>query len=81
LDSTILKEYLAKHILLSTNLTQLGSKIKGLTTAEDMWKVVLEDPTSKSTLYLLVAKDQLSSMKLLDNSDSKAYLSELKAHF
>jgi hypothetical protein len=30
------RKYLVKHILLSTTLTQLGSKIKGLTTAEDM---------------------------------------------
>ena len=40
-----------------------------------------DDATSKSTLYLLDAEDQLSSMKLSDNEDSKTHLSELKHHF
>jgi hypothetical protein len=46
-----------------------------------MWKVVKSDATSKSTLYLLDAEDQLSSMKLPDNTDPKAHLAELKVHF
>ena len=46
-----------------------------------MWKVVKDDTTSKSTLYLLDAKDQLSSMRLIDNDDPKTHLIELKAHF
>jgi hypothetical protein len=75
------REYLAKHILLSTTSTRLGSKLKDLPTAESMWKVVKDDATSKSTLYLLDAEDQLSSMKLPDNEDSKTHLSELKYHF
>ena len=74
------REYLAKHILLSTTSTQLGSKIKNLPTAEDMWKMVENDATSKSTLYLLDAEDQLSSMKLPDNTDLKAHLTGLKTH-
>src|SRR5271168_2077514 len=75
------REYLAKHILLSTTSTRLGSKLKDLPTAESMWKVVKDDATSKSTLYLLDTEDQLSSMKLSDNEDSKTHLSELKYHF
>ena len=75
------REYLAKHILMSTTLTQLANKIKALPTAEDMWKVVKEDATSKSTLYLLDTKDQLSSIKLPENGNPKTHLSELKAHF
>ena len=43
------REYLVRHILLSTMSTHLGSKIKWLTTAEDMWKVVKDDTTSKTT--------------------------------
>ena len=74
------REYLAKHMLLSTTSTRLGSKIKNLPNAEDMWKMVENDATSKSTLYLLDAKDQLSSMKLPNNTDPKAHLTELKAH-
>src|SRR6202789_107454 len=46
------REYLARHILLSTTSTRLGAKIKDLSTAEAMWKVVTDDATSKSTLYL-----------------------------
>ena len=51
------REYLAHHILLSTTSIHLTSKIKDLPTAEDMWKVVKDDATSKSTLYLLDAED------------------------
>jgi hypothetical protein len=75
------REYLARHIILSTTSTRLGSKIKSLATAEAMWKVVETDATTKSTLYLLDAEDQLSSMKLADNDDSKTHLAELKQHF
>jgi gag-polypeptide of LTR copia-type len=75
------REYLAWHILLSTMLICLGTKIKGLVTAEDMWKIVKEDAMLKSTLYILDAEDQLSSMKLTDNKDPKTHLIELKTHF
>ena len=71
------REYLACHILLSTTSTCLRSKIKGLPTAEDMWKVIKDNATLKSTLYLLDAKDQLFSMKLQDNDDPKTHLSGL----
>jgi gag-polypeptide of LTR copia-type len=46
-----------------------------------MWNVVKQDATSKSMLYLLNAKDQLSSIKLADNDDPKTHLTELKSHF
>ena len=46
-----------------------------------MWDVVTADATKKSTLFILDAEDQLSSMKLEDNDDPKTYLSELKQHF
>ena len=75
------REYLAQHILMSTTSTHLTTKIKGLLTAKDMWKAVKDDATLKSTLYLLDAEDQLSSMKLADNDDPKTHLAELKVHF
>ena len=75
------REYLACRIILLAMSRRLGSKIKALKTAEDMWKAVIEDATSKSTLYLLDTEDQLASMKLPDNEDPKTHLSELKAHF
>ena len=67
------QEYLAHHMILSTTLACLRSKIKGLGTAEEMWKKVREDTTLKSTLHLLDAKDQLASMKLADNDDPKTH--------
>ena len=75
------KEYLTQHIILSTTLTCLGSKIKELKTTKEMWKVVVADVTMKSMLFLLDAEEQLMSMKLSDNQDSKAHLVELKQHF
>ena len=59
------KEYLTQHIILSTTLTCLGSKIKELETVKEMWKVVVADVTMKSMLFLLDAEEQLMSMKLL----------------
>src|ERR1700678_3941516 len=49
------REYLAKHILLSTTLMRLGARIKDLATTEAMWKIVQDNATLKSTLYLLDA--------------------------
>ena len=46
-----------------------------------MWKKVKLDATTKSTLYLLDAEDQLTSMKMQDNEDPKTHLAELKQHF
>ena len=46
-----------------------------------MWKEVKDNATSKSTLYLLDAEDQLASMKLADNNNPKTHLEELKQHF
>ena len=43
--------------------------------------MVKADATTKSTLFLLDAEDQLTSMKLADNTDPKTHLSELKDHF
>ena len=75
------REYLAQHIILSTTLTRLGAKIKDLTSANNMWKIVVANATTKSTLYLIDAEDQLSKMKLAENNDAKAHLSELQKHF
>ena len=75
------REYLAQHIILSTTSVCLGAKIKQLNTAEAMWKIVKADVTTKSTLYLLDAEDQLSTMKIHENEDLKSHLAELKAHF
>ena len=75
------KEYLTQHIILSTTSTRLGSKIKELKTLKEMWEVVVADVTTKSTLFLLDAEEQLTSMKLVDNQDPKIHLAKLKQHF
>src|SRR6202789_2679990 len=75
------REYMAQHVILSTTSTRLGAKVKDLKTAKEMWTVVMTDVTTKSTLFLLDAEDQLSSMKLADNEDSKVHLTEMKQHF
>ena len=74
-------EYLAQHVILSTTSTHLGSKINNLKMAKEMWDMVKADATTKSMFFLLNAKDQLTSMKLTDNTDPKTHLSELKEHF
>ena len=75
------REYLAQHIILSTTSMQLRIKLKSLKTAKEMWDIVKMDAMSKSTLYILDAEDQLSSMKLEDNEDPATHLSKLKQHF
>ena len=51
------KEYLTQHIILSTTSTHLGSKIMELKTVKEMWKVLVADVTTKSTLFLLDAEE------------------------
>jgi hypothetical protein len=47
------REYFARHILLSTTSTCLGAKIKDLKTAEEMWKVIVDDVMDNiPSLYL-----------------------------
>jgi hypothetical protein len=75
------KEYLAQHVILSTTSARIGVKIKDLKSAKEMWDTVTNDATTKSTLFILDAEDQLSSMKLADNEEPKTHLSELKQHF
>ena len=43
--------------------------------------MVKVDATTKSTLFLLDVEDQLASMKLTENDDPKAHLTEVKQHF
>ena len=73
--------YLAQHVILSMTSTHLSNKIKNLNTSHDMWDAVKVDATTKSTLFLLNAEDQLASMKLTENDDPKAHLMEVKQHF
>ena len=75
------KHYLAQHIILSTTSTRLSLKIKNMKSAHEMWEAVKADVTTRSTLYLIDAENQLERMRLNDSSDPKTHLAELKAHF
>ena len=75
------KEYLAQHVILSTTSPRLGAKIKNMGTAKEMWEAVKSDATTKSTLYLIDAEDQLASMRCEESPDPKTHLLELRAHF
>ena len=74
-------EYLAQHVILSITSTHLSNRIKNLKTSHDMWDAVKVDTTTKSTLFLLDAEDQLASMKLAENDDPKVHLTEVKQQF
>ena len=74
-------KYLTQYINLSTTSTHLGNKIKNLKTSHDMWDAVKADTMTKSTLFLLNAEDQLTSIKLTENNDLKVHLAEVKQHF
>ena len=51
--------------------------------SKQVWSrtVVKVDAATRSTLYLLNTKDQLTSMKLADNNNPKSHLAEVKQHF
>ena len=68
----------SQHVILSTTSTHLGNKIKNLKASHDMWDAVKVDTTTKSTLFLLKAEDQLASMKLAENDDPKVHLTKVK---
>ena len=55
--------------------------IKNLKTAKEMWEQIKKDATTKSTLFLINADDQLSSMHLAELDDSQIHLNDLKQHF
>ena len=74
-------EYLTQHVILSMTSTHLGNKIRNLKTSHDMWDVVKVDTITKSTLFLLDAEDQLTSMKLMENDNLKVHLAEVKQQF
>ena len=46
-----------------------------------MWEIVKTDATTKSTLYLIDAEDQLTTMRVSDSDDPCTHLTELKQHF
>jgi hypothetical protein len=75
------KEFLAQHIIMSTTSPRLGVKIKNMKMLKEMWDAVKQDATTKSTLYIIDAEDELLSMQCNDSTDTKTHLADLKDHF
>ena len=75
------KENTAHHVILSTTSIRLGVKVKNLGTAMEMWDKVKRDATTKSTLFIINAENELSTMKCQESSDPKTHLTKITAHF
>ena len=74
-------EYLAQHVILSTTSPRIGSIIKNLKTAKEMWGKVKGDATTKSTLFLIDAEDQLATMQVSNSDNPHTHSTKLKQHF
>ena len=72
---------LAQHVILSTTSTWIEAVIKNLNTAHEMWEKVKTEATTKSTLYLIDAEDQLANMWVGDSDNPRTHFTELKQHF
>lgn len=81
LDEYDKRENTAHHVILSTTSTHLGAKVKNLKTAKEMWAEVKRDATSKSTLFIIDAEDELSTMKCQESSDPKTHLTKIMGNF
>ena len=46
-----------------------------------MWEEINRYATTKSTLFIIDAEDELASMKCQELSDANTYLMEITAHF
>jgi hypothetical protein len=52
-----------------------------MSTAKEMWEQVKTDATSKSTMFIIDAKEQLITMKCNESTNLKTHLVEIKQHF
>jgi hypothetical protein len=71
----------AKHIILSTTLPHLSSKIKAFATAKEMWDAVKADVSNKSMLQQIDILEQLQEIHCSENADADAHLLEITEHF
>ena len=74
------RSYLAQHVILSSVSPRMGSLIKNMKSAKEMWDKVKEESTSKSTLHIIDAEEQLARMNCEDSSDPATHLADMKAH-
>jgi gag-polypeptide of LTR copia-type len=71
---------LAEYMILTSVSSRMGSLIRNLKSAKEMWEKVKEDCTNKSTIHVIDAEAQFAAMRCSDNSDPTAHVSEMKAH-
>ena len=81
MDTYEQNEAMCKHILMSSVSPRLCSKIKSLATPNSMWVAICTDVKNKSTLQKMDVRRLLEAMKLTENSDAAAHVSEMEAHF
>ena len=74
-------EAMCKHILMSSVSPHLCSKIKSLAIPNNMWVAICTDVKNKSTLQKMDVRWLLEAMKLTENLDAAAHVSEMEAHF
>ena len=77
LDEYEQKEYLTRHIILTTVSPRLFATIKDKTSSADMWITVKADATAKTELHQIDTRRQLHQKKCGENDDMKAHLEEL----
>ena len=74
------RDYLAQHMILSTISTRLEMKVISLMLARGMWDVVKADATFMTTIPILDAESQHSSIKLQEDEDPETHLVETKEY-
>ena len=81
MDTYEQQEAMCKHILMSSVSPRLCLKIKSLITPNEMWAAISTDVKNKSTLQKMDVRQLLKAMKLTENLDAAAHVSEMEAHF
>ena len=71
------KEYLARHILLTSISPRLLASIKTLETSALMWNAIKADATSKTELHQIDTLKRLHQKKCSENDSVKTHLEEL----
>ena len=71
------KEYLARHIILTSVSPRLFASIKTKKTSAEMWAAVKKDATAKTELHQVDALRRLHQRKCGETDDVKAHLEEL----
>jgi len=77
LDEYEQKEYLARHIILTTVSPRLVASIKSKDTAAEMWNAVKANATAATELHQIDTLQRLQQKKCGETDDMKAHLEEL----